>query len=505
MPSTGFEEEAHLRLARACLQLLHLWQQRAARRGAEPDGPALAMALGEIDLNWPNIQKSHQWARTAEHEEAARLCRGFATAAPDLLALRLLPADLLSWLEAGLDSARHLGDTQAQMKIFEALGQGHLRGGNISPARACFEEQRRLAAELDDRRGLGKALCNLANIEAALASYERAEQLFQQALVIAADLGNEQLEADILGNLAILYDDCGKPQEAGHTYTRALEIARRIGDRTGEVRHLGNLAGLLKHTGESVHALSHYKEQLGIVRDLKDRRTEASALQNIGLIYLDADELEDAISAFQESLTLRRRLGDRRKEARALGALGIAFRKQGRLPEAVEHLGHWLCIARESGDRLEEAEALNNLGNTCEDLERARDYYEEALAITRELVHPRGLGIVLKNLGRVYFELGDWEKAEALDLEALEFHHRAGNRYGEALALAHLAKTRYRLEGLSGAVEFGGRAVIAYIDLNLWEGARGMLKMMEEWASESGDEELQQEIAMDIARLPEPE
>jgi tetratricopeptide (TPR) repeat protein len=507
MPFAVHSGDVSLRLARACLSLLGRWEQQAARRGAGLSETELATVLREVDLNWPNVQKSHQWcaARASAWEEADRLCQDFATAAPDLLALRLPPADLRSWLEPGLNSALRFGNDEARMKIIEAMGQAYLREGNLSPARSCFEEQHHLAEILAERRSLGKAVCHLANVEAVLAAYEKAEPLFHHSLQIAIEISDDQLQADVLGNLAILYDDSGRPQEATDTFTKALKIVRRIGDRAGEVRHLGNLAGLLKNTGESVRALGYYKEQLGIVRDLKDRRIEASALQNIGLIYLDADELEEAISAFEESLTLRRRLGDRRREARALGALGIAFRKQGNLSAAVEHLSQWLRMAQGSGDRLEEAEALTNLGNTCEDLEIARDYYERALVITRDLVHPRGLGIVLKNLGRVYFELGDLEKAETLDREALELHRQAGNRYGQALSLAHLAKVRYRLGDPSGAVDFGGQAVISYIGLNLWEGARGMLKIMEGWAMELGDEELQREIAADIARIPEPE
>jgi tetratricopeptide (TPR) repeat protein len=59
---------------------------------------------------------------------------------------------------------------------------------------------------------------------------------------------------------------------------------------------------------------------------------------------------------------------------------------------------------------------LGNLGLAYSDLgqvEKAIDYYEQALAIAREIGHRQGEGNRLGNLGLAYSDLGQVEKAKA--------------------------------------------------------------------------------------------
>jgi len=63
-----------------------------------------------------------------------------------------------------------------------------------------------------------------------------------------------------------------------------------------------------------------------------------------------------------------------------------------------------LVISKEIGDRRGEGNHLENLGNAYSDLgqvEKAIEYYEQALVISKEIGDKRGEGNRLGNLGVV--------------------------------------------------------------------------------------------------------
>ncbi len=90
--------------------------------------------------------------------------------------------------------------------------------------------------------------------------------------------------------------------------------------------------------------------------------------------------------------------------------LGICYYSLGDYPRAIDYYQQSLAIAREIGNRQGEGAALGNLGNCyyrLGDFPRAIDYYQQSLAIAREIGNRRGEGNALGNLGNCYYSLGD--------------------------------------------------------------------------------------------------
>ena len=87
---------------------------------------------------------------------------------------------------------------------------------------------------------------------------------------------------------------------------------------------------------------------------------------------------------------------------RLLGTLGLAYAALGQAERAIGFYEQQLAIAREIGDRRGEGTALGNLGNAYAALgqaERAIGFYEQQLVIVREIGDRRGEGNALGNLG----------------------------------------------------------------------------------------------------------
>jgi tetratricopeptide (TPR) repeat protein len=90
----------------------------------------------------------------------------------------------------------------------------------------------------------------------------------------------------------------------------------------------------------------------------------------------------------------------------------------------------WTSGAEKSRDRRMEGNALGNLGNACAALgeaQRAIAFYEQALAISREIGDRRGEGNHLANMGRLY-EDTDPARAGALWVEALRIYEAIEDR-----------------------------------------------------------------------------
>jgi tetratricopeptide (TPR) repeat protein len=118
-------------------------------------------------------------------------------------------------------------------------------------------------------------------------------------------------------------------------------------------------------------------------------------------------------------------LRDRRGEGAALSKLGLAYAALGETRRAIGFYEQALAIDREIGDRRGEGTALGNLGNAYADLgetRRAIELYQQQLALTREIGDRRGEGNALANLGWAFKELGEIEKVRLYWKKALEIY-----------------------------------------------------------------------------------
>jgi tetratricopeptide (TPR) repeat protein len=126
------------------------------------------------------------------------------------------------------------------------------------------------------------------------------------------------------------------------------------------------------------------------------------------------------------------------QQARAdlLGKLGILHYSLGEVQRAIEYYQQALEIAREIGDRRGEGADLGNLGNAYSDLgevQRAIEYYQQALEIAREIGDRRGEGNHLGNLGLAYRDLGEVQRAIEYYQQALEIAREIGDRRNEGI------------------------------------------------------------------------
>ncbi len=127
--------------------------------------------------------------------------------------------------------------------------------------------------------------------------------------------------------------------------------------------------------------------------------------------------------------------------AKALSGAGGLARIQGDYEAARSYYEESLAIEREIGNRPGIATSLNGLGLVAYnqgDYVAAQARHEESLAIRRVIGDRWGIALSLGNLGNVVHNQGDYEAARSYHEESLAIRQEVGDRQGTALSLAYL-------------------------------------------------------------------
>jgi tetratricopeptide (TPR) repeat protein len=146
-----------------------------------------------------------------------------------------------------------------------------------------------------------------------------------------------------------------------------------------------------------------------------------------------------------------------------LGNLGNAYFNLGQVEKAIEYYEQALVISKEIGDRRGEGNHLGNLGNAYSHLgqvEKAIDYHEQALVISKEIGDRRGEGADLGNLGLAYSHLGQVEKAIEYYEQALVISKEIGDRRGEGADLGNLGNAYSHLGQVEKAIKYYEQALV---------------------------------------------
>jgi nucleoside phosphorylase/tetratricopeptide (TPR) repeat protein len=154
-----------------------------------------------------------------------------------------------------------------------------------------------------------------------------------------------------------------------------------------------------------------------------DRAAEvASGMMDRHLLYSNPDTAETLISAFKEDKVSPERwvwlLGDK-------GRIADFWRRAG---EAGRHYRDMLELAKRLGNKRAQAIALLRLGVTYYDRDNkmAEEFYLEALKIQEEAGDLDGQADIYNNLGLLYSEQGEIEKARAVFTKGLDLRAAAG-------------------------------------------------------------------------------
>jgi tetratricopeptide (TPR) repeat protein len=212
------------------------------------------------------------------------------------------------------------------------------------------------------------------------------------ALIERSDIAPVQ-EGHLLNNLGLTLYLQGRHEDALESFDSALEIqTATLGPEDPELANIHNNKGnALVELDQLSLAATEYERAIDIrVKALgPDHPRLISSLGNLGAVQLRRDEIESARASFERALALTSEaLGDRHPRAIGLiSNLGSLEVEAGHEHRAIELFERSVALAAEADRPYDAALALTNLGLIYADrgeLERARSSLQRAFDLTRE-------------------------------------------------------------------------------------------------------------------------
>jgi len=320
------------------------------------------------------------------------------------------------------------------------------------------EEAYRIAITLNDQEQQADSFKYLAQIFSTKGEPKQAYNYYQEELKLRQALNNMHQLANCYNGLGVGGLAIGNYVEASHYFEKALHIFQEINYQPGIIMALGNQGVLSLYMGAYAKAKPAFERVLKQSQQLGDRYTYARMLLNQGVLHTYLNENSLALPYLTEALPLWRKMKRASSEALTLGALAEVHSALGNFQQAkayleeaqskilqienkeleLDHFNKWGVMTYEEGDYDGAVEAYqkgsalieksqlryyaivrNKLGlsrtylakGSPQDLEQARHYASEAIALCREMQLAGNEPCAHAYLGKANLLLGDYATA----------------------------------------------------------------------------------------------
>ena len=222
-----------------------------------------------------------------------------------------------------------------------------------------------------------------------------------------------------------------------------------------------------QQTAASIRAaVEKFEQALRLFESAGDDYRRALTSLSIGMACYPLNEYGKALDYFNQTLALAVAIGDRRLEAVTESWLGGVLDISGDVVKALDHHKRVLELAREGNSREGgwssiQANALNNIGtiyNDAADWQKALEYYNQALPVFRALGAKQNEAKTLGNMGTTYSMSGEQQKALDYLQQSLPLLQAGRDRNAEAYTLVNIGRVYFRLNDYEKAVEYYNRA-----------------------------------------------
>lgn len=189
-----------------------------------------------------------------------------------------------------------------------------------------------------------------------------------------------------------------------------------------------------------------------------------STLNEAATACLNVDPSKQKVFA-TEAVTLARQFGDRREEARALFLMGCAHKDLNETDQAVTFLTQAERIYSQLRLPLDKFNCQKNLGWVYEntgDLDRASAYYQTALQLARTNSLAKQEAVALSYIGIIYIQRGQYEPALRYMFATLPILEKLGDQSLIANTQNYIGSIYFELKNFPKALEYYQKSLAVY-------------------------------------------
>jgi CHAT domain-containing protein len=240
--------------------------------------------------------------------------------------------------------------------------------------------------------------------------YPQAITTLETLLALTQTLKDPTLEAQTLQNLGIAYKATGQYLKAITAHKKAGKLFLQLNDRPALGRLLINLATDYQELGDYTSAIQSDEQAIAILQAANDIEGQAIAHSNLGTLQAIAQRYEQAQTSYQTSLDLIRSIPeakrDRNREASALINLGNLFTTLNQTNKALDYEQQALAISKSTNNRTLQSQSLNAIGGIYTDLKQytqAIPPLQQGLLLAQEIGNKSLQARSSNNLGYTFY------------------------------------------------------------------------------------------------------
>ncbi len=365
----------------------------SANQSFSQGGDGVEIGLTEFDLEWDNIQAGFDWAREnrSKDQDALRLCNAYTELGAEMLAMRQPPKECVRWLEAALDAAKQMMDSEAEKIHLLNLGREYNFLKERSKAIEYLEQAQSLARELDDKDSEWTAIRELGAACLAVEDSQRAISCFKRELTFLRSSDDRSGEQQLLENLGWAHRKEGQLKDSAKVYRESLELARKNEDKDHQGHILGELGQIYTNLKDQSQAVDYLEQGLSLANEREDKGLEENVLHMLGDAYIKFDDARKAITNFKKALRIAQSAGIKASEGTFLKKLGDAFAIAKDNEQAVNHYKKAVSVLKQTGPSELEGEALWGMSRVWDRIgnkEQAVEHAGFALKLFESSGHP---------------------------------------------------------------------------------------------------------------------
>src|SRR5688572_5250567 len=262
----------------------------------------------------------------------------------------------------------------------------------------------------------------LRQLARAYAAWSRNQNELALAAVTSALALDAHYEEAVALEVAVART-AGDSSTARSAYKRWANIAEKQGRNIEAAERMTMLGHWLIERGEWEDARRAYDETRGLLVHQKDEISDARAINNLANIELMRGKYQNAIQAYRRNLRIFENDPDSASEfANTLFNLSLAHKNLGQHQEAETAVEEALKEARSLKDTALEARSLAQRAALHDDAGRwaqANADLAQANRLFDMLGDERGMALIKTHQAILHKQQGDYDRAEALLLQAL--------------------------------------------------------------------------------------
>ncbi|MCE2435334.1 MAG: AAA family ATPase, partial [Candidatus Latescibacteria bacterium] len=268
----------------------------------------------------------------------------------------------------------------------------------------------------------------------------------------------------------------GKKALEKHAYRQALMRFEAVRDWTADdvfesqvdaIDFLCDYADVLRNCGQHNRALELLDEAKALLPD--DRRDlKARILNREGIIHSVLQQEEIAEEYMLEALQLYRELEDLDGEIHALGSLAYLCDVSGRHKEAIVYMRREIEKYAALGEAQNKAIVQGREGMVALvefRFETAKEHLKATVKTSQQLGLEHHRLWALNLLPRVYFYLGDLNRAEAVSLKVIGEWQKQGLVYGEAMNFLYMGELALERGDFAEALEYAEVSIERFLEI----------------------------------------